>query len=315
MNACVYATFEELKQYFANSDGRDLTVDDNILKAFCVKASRKLDMAARRRFFPIFETVTYNQPFNVKCLEIDEDLLKVFSVITNNGDTTLDSSVYYLACGDNTNLQPYDRIRILSDEGDTFTHSGTIEKANTISGLFGYHEDFANAWADLDTVQDDPLTALSTTLTVTDVDGLDEYGIDVKFKIQQLIRLGEDGDTPAEMCYITSLNAQTNTLTVIRGVNGTEAVEHLQGTKVYIYRPQPEIVEALQILATHSYRRKNSVGNVDDRAMASQTGILLLPSKLPGEVQELLDAYTKWPKHNKPNTPAQVEALWLSSLT
>jgi hypothetical protein len=268
-----------------------------------------------RRFYPIYETKYYNQPQDSKCLDVPDDILKVFSVVTENGSSTIDPDNYNLACGKDYNIQPYDRIIISSNVGDTFNYSGTPEKSTAVTALFGYHEDYDNAWVALDTIQDVSITADDITFTVSDVDGEDEDGLPNRFKIQQLLRFGEDGEVPAEMVYVKGLNYQTNQITVNRGMNGTTAIEQLQDTVVYVYRPMQQIVEAMELLATYSYRRRYSVGSNEDRDIASPTGIVLLSSKLPGEVKDILEAYKKWPKHYGVNTPAQEETLWLSHLT
>jgi hypothetical protein len=299
MNIGVYATFEEVKEYFINNQGFELTVDDNLIKSFCIQASRRFDSLCNRKFYPTLETKYYDHPPCAWVLELEDDLLEIITLQTQNGLTNILPTSYFLQCGEDYNQTPYDRIVLRSDVGQLFNFSGTTQKANILNGYFGYHEDWANSWVLLDTVQNNPLTVNGTSLLVSDVDGIDEFGLSPRFKTQQLIKFGILPD--AEQAYIISKSPEQNTLTLTRGVNGTTAVEQVQTTPIYVYRPMPEIVQAIQILATYSYRRKDGVGTTDDRSIASSSGVLMLSAKIPQDVQDIVDTYKRWGYHSKEN--------------
>lgn len=323
-NLGVYATADEVKEYLENRDKDELVQDDNILLRFAVEASRKFDALTHRRFYPTLQTRTFDDPLwaignrvprrvpvrsstshnsplvrpgigpNLRPgqLKVDEDLLEVVTLTTANGLTTIDAADQILQSGNNTNRLPADRIVLKSDGTTTiFTFSGTPQEANSVTGFWGFHNDWANAWSQVDTVQDNPLTSSATSVLVTDVDGIDEVGIAPRFREQNLIRFGAGAS--AEYSYVIDVNPHTEILTVIRGVNGTAAAEQVQNTDIYVFRPQPEITLALKVLATHSYRRKDSVGNAQDRTLASSTGVLILPSTLPDEVASMIGVYRK----------------------
>ena len=108
--------------------------------------------------------------------------------------------------------------------------------------------------------------------------------------VQQLLKI------ESEYVFVTGKNINTNALTIIRGVNGTTAAAHVQNTPIYIYQPMPEIVGAMEVLATYVYRRRESIGSTGDRGTAAN-GVLVMPSKLPQDVTDILDnIYKRWTK-------------------
>jgi hypothetical protein len=317
----VYATFEDVKAYLKGAKNANFhPQDDTTIKKFCVQMSRKFDAETDRHFVPVRQTRSYNHPGDIGTtypypaypastgpvvrpigrykladeLRLDDDLLQVVTLTTQNGNITISSDDYWLMTGENYNYPPYDRIRLKPNGTTTlFSYSGTVFQANQVDGYFGYHEDWAEAWQQVDTVQDDPLAAGATVVTVADVDGEDEQGLEPRFKTQQLVRFGS-GAT-AEYSYLINKSPETNILTVKRGVNGTTATEHAQGTAIYVYRPMAEIEHALLVLAAWSYRRKDSIGTFDDRPVASPTGMIIMPNYLPPEVRDMIKGYKREP--------------------
>lgn len=320
MNYGVYATVEEVKEYLTNTEEANFVVkDDQKIAKFCIQASRTFDTFCKRHFFPKRETRYYDYPgtlgfypyylrsvetigtypnvnlnyVNISMLELDQDLLLPITVTTNNGNTVISSDDYFLMTGEYYNFPPFDRIVLKSDGNQTnFLFSGTNQKSQSVDGIWGYHENYSSAWVELDEVQNNPLTINGTTVLVSDVDGMDEQGFTPRFQLQQLCRFGT-----SEMFYITGKNVDgTNSLTVIRGVNGTTATEQVEGTPIYVFRPQPEITLAMLALATYSYRRPGNIGKPEiDQPIATSTGVIIMPPQLPTEVTNMIKNYKKSP--------------------
>lgn len=318
----VYATFEELKEYLRGTQNVNFAPqDDQRLKQFCVEMSRKFDTECNRRFYPVRQTRYFDHPKNLTTgrpaypyyqtsswndspmviprmgydtadtLLLDDDLLQVIALTTNNGATTISSSDYWLKTGDSYNYPPYDRVQLKPNGTTTlFNYADTPYQANALTGDWGYHEYYDEAWQLVDYV-DTAINSTETQVTVGDVDGEDELGLSPRFKVQQLGRFGNSAQ--AEMFYVTNKSVDHDTLTIKRGVNGTTAAAQAAGTAIYLYRPMVELKYALEVLATWAYRRKDSVGGQDDYPVASPSGIVILPSKLPGEVKDMIAAYKR----------------------
>jgi len=325
----VYATMEEVKEYLTSTEEANFhPKDDQKIQRFCIQASRTFDSFCNRRFFPRLQTRYYDHPYtysneayrfylqgnssaignypniptqyiNLSMLALDDDLLEMITLTTQNGNTIISSDDYFLMTGDDYNYPPYDRVVLRSDSSRTvFLFSGTPQQANSAYGIWGYNERYSQAWQQIDTVEDNPLSSSATLVTVNDVDGMDEQGLTPRFQLQQLIRFGNT--TTSEMAYITSKDVDNNTITVIRGINGTTAVQQAQNTAIYVYRPQPEITLALMALATYSYRRPGNIGRPEiDQPIATSTGVVIMPPQLPNEVQSMVNKYKRSPIGNQ----------------
>lgn len=93
-----------------------------------------------------------------------------------------------------------------------------------------------------DTVQDNPLSAAATTLTVEDVE---------RFEVAQTLRLG------TEQVFISDKLTAT-TLTVVRGVNGSTAAAHDQATAINILTFLDAVAVVTAGLASRLWRRRDT---------------------------------------------------------
>lgn len=315
----VIATVEEIKGYLKGSKNAQFNPDDDPrIMDFAIEMTAKFQAECNRKFIPRRETRYYDHPggniagqvnyypnagypagplvrpltgyTTADTLLLDDDLLEVITLTTNNGDTTIAASDYWLMTGESYNFPPYDRIRLKPNGTQTvFSYSDTYQQANALTGYWGYHEEWAGAWQQIDEVEDNPLSSSATTLTVNDVDGEDELGRTPRFKAQQLCRFGT-----GEMFYVTGKNTDAQQLKIKRGVNGSTAAVQVQNTAIYVYRPMPELKHAMEVLATYAYRRKDSVGSPnEDNPIATSTGVVIMPSVLPGEVKAMLAKYKR----------------------
>ena len=191
MNVGVYATVEQVKEYLlGQEDLPELVKDDQRIARICYQVSRSLERECKqRRFYPLRAARHFDHPAQSNQIWLGDDLLEVITLTTNNGNTTISASEFYGMQGQSYQA-PYSRI-CLKEGGSpaNFTYTGTPQQANSIDGLWGYHDDWAEAWQPVDMVQDDPLEVGATVVNVADVDGLDEMGFEPRFLVQQLIRL------------------------------------------------------------------------------------------------------------------------------
>jgi len=282
-----YATYDELRQYLKQDSSHSDVV---LVKRIAEKASRQLDRwCGGRWFYPRKMTRYFDHPDDTSWLLLDEDLLEVTTsgFTTENGSTVVAAADFFLMCGDSYNVMPYDRI-VLDRDGDqtNLEYTGTRQRANAVTGIWGYHDDWANAWRNsTDTVENDPLTAAGTSITVNDADAADGYGNAPRFQEFQLLKI-ED-----EYVYITAVNATDNTLTVVRGVNGTTAAAHVKDTVIYIYRAMPDIVQAMLELAKYLYLHKDTSDG--DVTMFPEAGAVTVPQGVPITVKWAVEAYRK----------------------
>lgn len=102
-------------------------------------------------------------------------------------------------------------------------------------GVRGYSYEVEDTWQ---TVQDDPLSSSSTTLTLLSTSDISEG---------ETLRLGDEQVSVRAVVDAT-------TLTIVRAVNGTTAAEHAQGVTVY-RRRYPRDIEQAAIVRAIDFKR------------------------------------------------------------
>lgn len=174
-------------------------------------ASAYVDTHCARFFHPKIDTLEFDYHTSWEIRFGNHDLLEASEVKTENGVETVAAADYYLLTGRDYNLGPFNLLVIRSDSAITLNLGVRPEKANSVAGTWGYHEDWDNAFlGSLDTVQDNPLSAAATSLTVSNADGADADGFEPRFQVGQLLQI------ESEWLYVAAVNATTSVLTVAR---------------------------------------------------------------------------------------------------
>lgn len=278
-----YCTLTELKRVVVPAG---TTTDDTILQRMLGDACVWLNKRTRRLFYPRIATRYYDYPAaHPSLLVLDDHLLDLTTLTTENGTVTIVNTDYHLMCGADYNLTPYDRI-LLKDNGSqvTFQYSASIQKSQAVTGVWGYRELYSEAWQDANDTVKTNYTANGTTIAVNDADGVDIWNVTPRFQAGQILRI----DT--EFFYVTAVTAATtNTLTVRPAWNGSTAANHSAGATIYVWRPQEDIFQAALDLTAWLYRHKD-VREQGQIAYPS-LGVTMNPDRLPTTVQEVLKRY------------------------
>lgn len=220
------------------------TAEDGRLLATLVAATTLIERGAGRRFTPRLATLLHTvRPDTPQELLLTDDLLALTTLLNGDGRTIAPADVLIL---------PGSRLRLKG--GAAFTWQDTPHQAISVSGLWGWHDDWARAWrGSSDSVQNNPLSAGATVLNVLDADGPDSFAEAPRFQVGQLLRL------EAEYVRVLAVNPAANTLSILRGVNGTTAAAHAVHTPLDIYQP-PHDAELLCLrLAMWLFREPNTV--------------------------------------------------------
>lgn len=297
-----YITLDDFKRFFGGLDEQVPHELDTLFKQYIVAASRTVDnyvtnkVRPVRHFHPIVATRNYDYPGlrnsrgSGDLLRLRDDILELTTLTTENGATTISSNDYLLhRWPDTYGRTPYDSIRLQPNGTTTeYSYVNTPYASQTVTGIWGYHDDWANAWEDSqDTVLDDPLTSSATSITVSNADGDDINGLPNRFQTYQLLKI-ED-----EYLWVTAVDTDGDTLTVRRGVCGTTAASHVQTTTIYRYQVMYDIALAMELWTNHLVRRADSIGTPDQRPLAAAQGVLIFPPAMPTEVKDVLVNYRK----------------------
>lgn len=277
-----YVTLDAVKRYIGGSLGSG---DDELLNELIDWSSRLIEWWKGRRFDARRETRYFDTPqptgsyFGIfdptlvsaatkTVLRVDEDLLAVEELLNGDGTEIL-SSGYVL---EPANEWPKNRIRLRSGQYWAVSDDGP-EQAIQVTGLWGYHDRYADAWRTADAAQDDPLEIAADTLTVTSAD---------RFEIGQMIRI------ETEFLIVTGIDVENNLLTVERGWNGTVAADHAKDSPIAIYRPMGTVVQTCMRLVKWRYSQRDV--DAFDKTYVLGSGVVSEPSALPADVVRMLGA-------------------------
>lgn len=236
--AHTYASVTELKRQLVEGGTDYGTTNDPELLAVLEGVSRRIDGWCNRRasgFGPRLGTNVYDANGD-NYLYFADDLLTYTSgtVAGQTGGTpvaVVESTDFY--------LEPYNRTpkRGLRCHGLTSVSVGAGYRIWSIIGKWGYSDERVVSASLLN-------EALDTSETGVDVDAGTDFAI------------GETMLVDSEQMYVSGI--ATNTLTVVRGANGTTAATHANDAAVSIYVYPRDVVSATLQLAMRRWRSRQA---------------------------------------------------------
>lgn len=249
--------------------------DDAVIDSLIEQASRFCDDTTGRTFYPRIETHSFDVP-DGRSIWFDDDLLAVISV--TNGDATAITSGYYILHP--ANVYPKYAISLIESTSLYWEVDSNqdAEQAIDIAAWWGFRQQYTQrAWVLGTTLNEGGvLNATDTTFTVTSRS---------KFKIGQVIKI------ESEMMIVSGLNASDITV-MARGDNGSTAATHADGSSVYIWTPEPDIVLATHLICKNFYHNRFGQ-NTTATATITAAGVVLAPEDIPASALKILAKYTR----------------------
>lgn len=286
----LYATPEEIKIAIPDMFQAATTRYDAPLLRMCNDVSRFIDRWCRRTFHPRSEIryfngngkteIWINDVFSISKLEYSDDEGKTYAELAQSDN-------WHLArAGDWNHPGSYDQL-VIDPKGTTIAVWPSGFKSLKLTGIWAYADERSEAWENSqDAIKDDPLAADSNTLTVTDIDGENLWGITPRIHAGQLLRIEDEFNE-----VTAAIAGETNTATIVRGRNGTTAAEHAKDKQIDIWRPPEPVKEAAMIMAVRQHQRALQ-GFADSRANV-EIGEMFFLRKIDPEAQELLASYRR----------------------
>lgn len=261
------------------------TIDDELVEIQIAAATDLITGFCNRSFVPYRETKTFDARGDGivdhgRTLLLRDDLLALHS-LTNGDGTAILSSQYALSSG-----YPKWSVELLPSTGLTWAYTTDWQKAISLVGTWGYHEDYSSAWVSTgDAVKDTGgINATIQTISVTDADGKDAR-YRTRFQVGHLLKI-ED-----EVLRVVAVTASTtNTLTVLRGQLGTTAAVHAKDTVIASYAPMRNIEQACLSLTTWLYRYAPTAGAP---IQVLYDGTKQIQSDLPQFIEDALKPYQR----------------------
>lgn len=267
----VYTTLQNLK------DVKRITsvnaTEDALLERMIGGVSRAIDAWTNRHFYPRLETRLFDTPEGGETLFFDDDLLSLTTL--TNGDLTVVTSADYIL--EDYGFQPYwgVKLRDISNVLWMWKADGSVDRAISVAGEWGYHNDFAAAWLLTDTLSagvNAAVTALPTTGSAL-------------IKQGQIIKIG------TEIFNVSSV-VTTTTNVVKRGDNGSTAAAHLITDPIYVWLPIEDMRMVCEDTAIQLYNQRFGVGQ-EGLVTITAAGVVISPTAFSKFSQAILNGYRR----------------------
>lgn len=280
-----YATLSEVKsEMIAQTDILNKQtmryirmVSERINKIMTGKSTRHIFWPTIATYQVPIDSNHVNSRNNTLLLDSSNSLLAITSVTADGTSVTANAAGY--PAGDS----PIRQLRISSSGDWWYSYITTCDDPAyaSIAGVWGYHSDYANAWLQVDALAAAITSTTATTFTVANVDGDDPYGFIDRLSAGNLVKID------SEYMIVVATNDQTNTVTAIRGAQGSTAATHLVAAPVYVWQTEEPIVRAVtrQVGLLQARRGAYQVETVDG------VGTISYPQDLLRELSKTLQEY------------------------
>lgn len=239
----LYADIGMFEALILNNETLD-AADAASVERIMETASRRFDNDTRHHYYAKTETPAPFDGNGLSYIRIPDLLAATTIKLDEDGDRTFELTLnantdYYLKRhgAENEDAPPFTMLELDGVNGSRSTFLRR-KRLVEIAGRWGYTEDTEDTG---DTVQSNPLSAIATTLTVSD---------GTKFAVGQTLKI------ETEQLYVSAI--ASNNLTVARGVNGTTAASHAQNTAISRYIYVPGARQAVLILTARIWKRRDT---------------------------------------------------------
>ncbi len=250
MNTLV--TLHRLRRHLG-LDATDTGDDDRLLDA--IKAAiAAIERETGRRFTPYQASIPHSIDLHDSSeIILRGDLLQVEAVTHGSSQSVSLNDIAHLPPGSDA---PAGVLRLINGEG--FVYDESPINAVTVTGIWGWHDDWPQAWISSgDRVSDETLSASSQHIYVSDADGPDIQGQSPRFQVGGLIRIDR------EYMRILSVDTAADSIAVLRGVNGSQAAAHAINAPIDCYEPPEDVAWLALELATRNLQTNDQARPLD----------------------------------------------------
>lgn len=280
-----YGTVDDLRARMFPAGDTDTSDNARLLQKLRA-ATANIEHYTQREFMPWIAT----RQFDWKSAKLTTfegyDLVQLTSIVDEGGvgNTVLPAATILLG-GKTSNAAdtngPYYGAEIDIAKGSFLTYITERRKAIWVTGVWGWHDDYANAWKpSVDSPTSNVLIG-DTTITVNNATGADGWGQSPRFSPGNLIQIDNE--------WMQVIGVSGNALSVVRGQQGTAAAAHNSATPISVYVLPADIndicLDWTSWLWSVDYA---DLGHIQTTAWGAS---MKAPTGTPAELLERLDAY------------------------
>ena len=214
-------------------------------------------------------------------------LLKYTSLVDGTGTTAIPSGLILeggASSGYADLTGPYSGIRINIALGGFLAYATIRERALTVTGVWGWHDDYANAWRPSNNTLTAAITdTVSVSITVSNAAGADGWGVSPALSVGDMIQID------SEWMFVVVITS--NALTVVRGVQGSAAATHSNSASIQVYTPPSDLNDICLRWASFLFAQDTT--DYGQRVFAPFGGApgIKIPSGIPPDIYEALESY------------------------
>lgn len=234
------------------------SVDDAQLYNYTRIVSRRIDLLMTGRSTrPYFGPYSEARQLLIDASRVDSyrnTFLLGYPLLEYSALTAGGTNAYSTSQGFPQGITPYNLLRMTASGSPWYSYVCSADgnpAYAAITGVWGYHSDYANAWLAVDTLAAN-ITAGAVSMTVGNVDGEDAYGISPRFSAGNLIKLD------SEFFLVTKTDTGTNKVYVKPALNGTTAADHTAGATIYRWETEEPIRRITARQAAMLYSRQGA---------------------------------------------------------
>lgn len=282
-----YCTLDDAR---GEMSATNLTIPDDTVMRAVAQVSRRIDLlmggrSMRPYFGPYIEARTI--PINAGSVNSRRNTLQLYDgapLLALTAATADGTTVTSSAEGYPHGARWYRQVRINSNGNGWYNYINSCDFPDAvITGIWGYHSDYSNAWVNTGLTLSAALTASATTFTVSDIDTEELYGFAPALSRGHLLRFG----TGTDYALLTKTNILTNTGTMVRSVLGSTGVAQDSGAAIYTWQVEEPVrrITARQAVFWLARRGAFEVTNFDG------VGSVQYPSDLLTELADIIRDY------------------------
>lgn len=231
-----YATLAQLRLRQDQLNSSKTGMDPTYLKKLRA-ATDEINDKVNRFFYPVVATHQFDWQSSIKLEFRSQDLLSLTTLVDGAGVSIPLSSVIYLGGADIT-TGPYYGVE-LDPTKSYFLYLVTKTRCISVTGVWGWHDDYANAWIDSTLTVSGNINSSVAVITLSGdpTTTADAWGNLPAISAGNLIQI--DTGSSLEWCWVVATTSTT--MTVVRGQNGTTAAAHSGGATIKVYQPPSAI--------------------------------------------------------------------------